>query len=315
MLTVFQSSVTPLLMMFTCIVIGYVLQKFKLVPENSHVVLAKVETFALCPAVTLHTFITRCTVETLVAHRSLLLASCALAAVAIGLSYLLSPFFTKDDYERNVYRYALAFGNIGFLGNAIVPMVLGDEFLYPYLLFCLPLSTMIYLWGLTILIPKSHKNGSVFKNLLNPGVISICIGLVLGLCNVQEVCPSFVILALENLKACMGPVAMILTGFVVAKYDFLGLLKKPPVYVATLFRLILLPTLYLAALYFLKVDSLILKMCLFAFAAPLGLNTVVFPSAYGGDPSTGASMALISHTLCVITIPLLYSVLTYVLHI
>ena len=51
-------------------------------------------------------------------------------------------------------------------------------------------------------------------------------------------------------------------------------------------------------------------MTLFAFGTPLGLNTVVFPAAYGGDTSTGASMAMISHTLCVITIPIMYAIVS-----
>ena len=49
-------------------------------------------------------------------------------------------------------------------------------------------------------------------------------------------------------------------------------------------------------------------LTLFAFATPLGLNTVVFPAAYGGETKTGASMAMISHLLCIITIPLMYTV-------
>ena len=39
------------------------------------------------------------------------------------------------------------------------------------------------------------------------------------------------------------------------------------------------------------------------------IAVVVFPAAYGGDPSTGASMALISHTLSVLTIPVMYALL------
>ena len=53
----------------------------------------------------------------------------------------------------------------------------------------------------------------------------------------------------------------------------------------------------------------VLFLAFFALAAPLGLNTVVFPEAYGGNPETGASMTLISHTLCVISIPLLYALM------
>lgn len=53
-------------------------------------------------------------------------------------------------------------------------------------------------------------------------------------------------------------------------------------------------------------DDAHIVLALIAVGTPLGLNTVVFPSAYGGDPKTGASMAMISHTLSVITIPLMY---------
>ena len=41
---------------------------------------------------------------------------------------------------------------------------------------------------------------------------------------------------------------------------------------------------------------------------PLGLNTVVVPAAYGKDTSVPAGMALVSHALSVVTIPLVFSV-------
>ena len=50
-------------------------------------------------------------------------------------------------------------------------------------------------------------------------------------------------------------------------------------------------------LHFIGADKGALYLTLIAFGTPLGLNTVVFPAAYGGDTSTGASMAMISHTL------------------
>lgn len=312
MLMVFQSTITPMLTMFTCIVIGYVLNKLKLLPENADTVLAKTETYVLVPALNIATFMNYCTVESLSAYRPFLTVSVILITVAISIAIPLSGMFTKDSYQRNIYKYALTFGNFGFLGNAIVPIILGEEFLYPYLLFTLPLNAMCYIWGLSLLVPAGNSN-NIFRNLLNPCVISIGIGAVLGLTGMQPVIPSFAKLTLSNLSACMGPIAMILTGFVAAKYRIGDLLNKPFVYLATLFRLILLPVAFLAVLVLLGIDALIIKMCLFAYATPLGLNTVVFPTAYNKDASTGASMALISHTLCVVTIPLLYTVLTYIL--
>ena len=115
----------------------------------------------------------------------------------------------------------------------------------------------------------------------------------------------------------MGPVAMLLAGVIIAKYDLAAMLKKTKVYVATVLRLVVLPMVLIAILFGMKtiagnllgqpIGNDVLFFTLIATATPLGLNTIVFPEAYGGNPETGASMAMISHTLCVITIPLMYA--------
>ena len=73
--------------------------------------------------------------------------------------------------------------------------------------------------------------------------------------------------------------------------------------------LIFLAVVILIVLIVCGADKYILSLALFAYATPLGLNTVVFPAAYGVDTKTGASMAMISQVLCVITIPLMYGLL------
>ena len=314
MFTVFSSTLTPMLMMFFCIVVGYLLNKLHLLPENAGTVMSKLETYALVPARNIYTFMTYCTVSSLYSHRYYLLFSSGLIAVGIGIAYPLSKLFAKEGYERNIYKYALTFGNFGFLSNAIVPVILGEEFLYTYMLFTLPLTTMCYVWGLNILIPDKDngKKKNPLRNLLNPCVISIPIGAVIGLCGASSFVPEFLKMTLSGLSDCMGPIAMVLTGFVIAKFKMSELLLKPYVYLASLFRLVLLPAVFIGALLLFHADRNIIMMCMFAFATPMGLNTIVFPTTYGGDPLPGASMALISHTLCIISIPLFYAVLTLI---
>ena len=104
----------------------------------------------------------------------------------------------------------------------------------------------------------------------------------------------------------MGPVSMVLAGFVIGGYEIKGLLSDKKVYVATFLRLIAIPSLILSVLMLIGTGKEIMTWALIAFAAPLGLNTIVFPAAYGGQTKTGASMALISHVLSVITIPVMY---------
>ena len=307
---VFLSTLSPMLMMFACMVIGYILNKKKLCPDNTATVLSKLETYVLAPALTINTFSKYCTIASLSEQYMRILFCLLILAIAIGIAFALTPLFTGKGYNRNVYRYALTFGNFGFMGNAIVPAILGEPALYDYMLFTLPLSLAVYTWGIASLIPKGEGKQNPLKSLLNPSVFAVVIGAVLGLTGATEHLPGFVGSTLTGLGSCMGPIAMVLTGFLIGQYPIKKLLSDKKVYIAAVLRLFILPALFIVILKVLGADDTAMIMCLFGFATPLGLNTVVFPAAYGGDPSTGVSMATISHTVCVITIPVMYALLT-----
>lgn len=314
MFEVFSATLSPMLVMFLCLLAGFILNKKHLVPENGATVLSKLENYILVPSLIINTFMKYCTVSSLSQQYKMVLYSAVAVAVGVALAYLLSGFFEKDEYKKNIYKYAITFGNFSFMGNAIVPAILGEEWLYDYLLFSLPLNLVVYTWGIVILIPKEKKaKNSTFKSLLNPTVVSILIGIVLGLTGAQEFVPDFVSSTLSNFSACMGPIAMVLTGFVIGGYDIKALLKNKKVYIMTALRLFAFPVLFVGLLMLLGADAKTLTLCFFAFSTPMGLNTVIFPAAYGGDTATGASMAMISHTLCIVTIPLMYALLNLVI--
>ena len=172
------------------------------------------------------------------------------------------------------------------------------------------MQTALIAHGIAILIPKKEEKQNPLKSLMNPVFFSIVIGAVLGLTGATNLLPGFIQSTLSGLGNCMGPIAMVLTGFVIGNYPFRQLLNKPKVYIASFLRLFLFPALFILLLKLLGADGPALTLCLFGFATPLGLNTVIFPAAYGGDTATGAAMAMISHTVCVITIPIMYMLLT-----
>ena len=319
MLKTFLATLSPMLVMLICIIIGFVLKKAKIVPDNTDKVLSKLENWVCVPALILSTFINYCTVASLKQNYTIILYSLLALVIAIIIAIPLSIFFEKhDEYRRNIYRYALAFSNSGFMGNAIVPAILGSydpEILYKYLLFTLPINTAIYTWGMILLIPKKdgEKKENPLKKLLNPTCIAIAIGMVLGLLGVKNIMPAFLNTAISYCKDCMGPLAMILTGFVVGGYSAKAMLTNKKVYVATFLRLFILPAIILTFVKLAGASDTIMTLALFAYATPLGLNTIVFPAAYGGETETGAAMAMISHTLCIVTIPIMYSLLIKIL--
>ena len=234
------------------------------------------------------------------------------------VAILLSRAFAKrDSAERGIYAYGIAFANGGYMGDPVVQTMFGDAVLARYKIYYLPLTLLINSWGVSILIPSSEKKSFFLKKLINLPTIAMLLGVAVGLSGLGKYLPVVVTSSLDTLKACMGPVAMLLTGVTIAKYDVFSMFKNKRVYAVTAMRLVVMPTLIISLLYGVKtlansafglsIGNDVLFLTFFATATPLGLNTIIFPSAYGGDPETGASMAMISHTLCIITMPLLFA--------
>lgn len=315
-MTVFTSTLTQMLVLFCFIISGFVLRKAKILPENSGTVISKLETYLIIPLLTINSFSKNCTRSNFASTATYMLYALLLVAIALAIAIPISRFFGKmpqntdkeNEYQSKIYSYALAFGNYGYVGNALALGLFGDSGLYKYLMFTMVLSATVYTWGMSVLIPKENQKGGVLKNFLNPPTISLFVGIVLGLLNVRDYMPEFATITLENATACMGPLGMILLGFVVGGYNVKELLTRHQVYIASFLRLLVIPSLMMLILKCIGTNEMVMSLSLIAFAAPLGLNTVVFPSAYGGDTKTGASMAMISHTLSVITLPIMYMI-------
>ncbi len=305
-----------MLAMLVFITAGFALKKCDVIPVGSYKVLSRLELYIFLPAMNFYNMLTRCTVNTLKDNIKFTLCGLCIVVCAMLLSYPLSRLFIKNDkdnhvlsYQRNIYKYALAFGNFGFMGNYIVIGIWGQDGLFKYVMFTFFLSVLCNSWGLMILTPRqSHQRsvGSLLKRVFSPAVIALMAGAACGLLNLKDCLPTFATTALSNASSCMGPVAMVLAGIVIGEYKIGELLRIKKVYIISAMRLALIPAVMLCILKVIGMDNEIIQFALIAFAAPLGLNTVVFPAAYGGDVKTGASMTLVSHALSVITIPVMY---------
>ncbi len=313
---IFYLTLQQMLMMFSLIGIGFLLRKKLLIPQNADISLAKLETYIFVPALALYNQMTKCTVETFLENWVLILYGSVIVVLSILLAYPLSRLFVRNSkkssvlsYQRNIYKYALTFGNYGFMGNFIALGVWGNDFFYKYSLFTFGVGLACYAWGMYILVPKEQNVSFLHnfkKGILTPGMIALVLGMIVGLLDFTKYAPDFLLSAFKNAGNCQGPIAMILAGFVIGGYNFKELLTNKKVYMATFMRLVAIPAVILLILRFIGTEEEIMTLALIAFATPLGLNTIVFPASYGGETKTGASMAMISHTFSVITIPLMY---------
>ena len=98
---IFHLTLNQMLMMFSLILVGYLLRKKINLPENAGTSMAKLETFVFVPALSLFTQMTKCTVQSFKENASLILYGFIIVLCAIALSYPLSRCFIKkggDEY-------------------------------------------------------------------------------------------------------------------------------------------------------------------------------------------------------------------------
>lgn len=312
----FPSIFTQMIFLFAFIIIGFILSKWKFVPDNSERVLSKLENTVFMPALVMGTFIENCNVSVLSSVWKLLVLSAALLVVVIPLSLLCAKFCFKEKYLQKIATYGLAFSNFGFMGNAIMQAVFPEIF-FEYTIFSLPLWFVIYLWGAPVCLIAGDDNAEKvklsqrLKSFANPMLIGMFIGMIIGLTGLQL--PTGILKVIDVSGDCMSPIAMLLTGLTIGKLNLLQLLKRWRIYLVTGIKLFVYPLLFILVFMFVPqgdfISDTFLKCGLCIMAMPTGLNTIVIPAAYGRDTSDAAGMALISHLISVGTIPLMFMLL------
>lgn len=305
---IFSSVIFQIAVLFSFIFIGFTIRQGGFLPENSAEIFSKLENRILMPAVVINTFRTNCTVKNISEKWVFIAYSTGVLLFCIATGFVASRFLGKTEYLKKVYRYSISVSNFGFVGTAMVSGIYGAESmeLFDYLMFTLPLNLFTYSIGIAWLVPDGHGKFSM-KNFVNPIFVSIFIGAILGLLPIPKF--RLVTTIINSTAACMSPIAMILTGFVIGGYSFANLFGKWQTYVVAGIRLVFLPTVSVLVLKLFNAPQEAVVATLCANAMPLGLNTVIIPSAYGKSPDDGASMALVSQLTAVFTIPILFYIL------
>ena len=304
--------------LFALIVIGYLLMKLRVVPDNAAGVLSKLENNLFIPALVMGTFMTNFTIEKLQTAGQFFVGGMIVIGVSVPLGILLGLTCGKDSYVRKICTYGLVFSNFGFMGNAVVEALFDSSFLLYYLIFTLPFWAMIYTWGVpTLLIPAGEGKRTLWlriKPFINPMFIAMIIGIILGLLPFpahEYESFNFFGKLVQDLGRCMSPVAMILTGMTIAKIDLAKTLRVPAIYLASVLRLVIIPlasigVFALLLFWFPSLSKEVVLCALCALSMPLGLSAIVVPAGYGMDTTMASGMALVSHLLSCLTIPLLF---------
>ncbi len=293
MLTVFGQ----VLLLFIFAVAGYILARTGRVSPSQSGVLSKLLVYLFLPCNVIKTFNKNFTVPYITANGEVLLVSVLVLIGVILITEIIVRGIDKEKYRRAIWRYSLVVPNLGYMGWPLVGALYGEEMMLLSMIYSLPAQIYIYTYGYAALT----KGGLKLKSLLNPTVISLAVGILLGLTGIRL--PDYLLSVMDKASACMAPISMILAGIVISEYNPRELIGDVRVWIVTACRLLLFP----AAI------SLVLRpfagetariLAVLMSALPCGLNTIVFPKLVEEDCKPGAALGLLSNILACATIPL-----------
>ena len=292
MAEVFQLTFGKVGMLLIFIAIGYFLRRHHDLPDNAGHVLSLLCTLIFAPAYYISTLSQSVTMD-VVGEKTLLIGyGLCFILCAIGLSYLLSKPFARSRIERNSLVYAFAIPNYGYFGYPVIEGVFGTAVLADVMVFLIPMSLATSSFGYSLFV--GDKKVPWKKILLTPMVISLVIGVAIGLLGIRL--PSFVSNALAGAGSCMSPCSMLLAGFMLGKFPLKNLLTGWRPYVYSAIRLILIPLIFGAVLLLLRMEGQFLMLPLLVAGIPLGLNLVVYPESQGFEKqaSDNAKLCFVS---------------------
>jgi len=291
--------------LFIFMAIGFAFNKKNMYPQDFSTVLSRLNLHIFTPALVFNTFSSNFRISVIAENSMYIVIGLITLLVSVALAIPLSRVFSKDRNTRDVFIYSFTIPNLGYMGYPLIEAVYGEVALFKMMMFAIPFNIFIYTVGITILNPKREMN---LKKLLNPSIIAIIVGILFGIFELKL--PAFLSSACDLAAGCMSPLAMLLTGYVLAKSPIKQLITSPKMYLASIIRLICLPAAAIVIMRLCGVSNDIVLVGCAMLAMPLGLNTVVFPEAYGGDSSTGAKSCFVSNILGIVTIPIMFAILS-----
>lgn len=232
------------------------------------------------------------------------------------LKVILSKIFVKYtkpiDIQEGVYRFLIIFSNAGFMGYPISYAVYGDDGIFYAAMLNISYNVLVWTLGVKLLSKDQISNEGSFKKLiLNPGIFSVFIGLILFVTPLTL--PSLLSEPMNMVGSMTTPLAMIVVGGILGGTKIGDSFKNKKLIAASFVRLIVTPLIILFVLLPFNLPKIVLGMTVIVDAMPCAANTAIFARKYNADYSLASQGVFLSTLMNIITTPLiLYIFIKYV---
>lgn len=310
---VFEHTFTQMLMLFFIMLCGFIARKKEMTSDSFDGNLSKLVMTITLPATILNSVLSD---EHLPSDEVILLmfGYALIYFVVIGvLSYVVTHVVYRKlpRPTRGAHAFMMLFGNVGFLGFAVLAAVFNKDAILYAAVFNIVFNIVLFSLGVFFVAGSDEETKekrslkmqlkALWAMLTKPVMLASYVAMALALLHITDNGP--IGQTCDILGGMTVPAAMLIIGSSLAKMPVREMLFDAWSYLTTLIRLVLVPVVAYFVFGLFVADPYLLGILVLLSAMPAASNGTMLCLAYGGDSLTMSRGTFLTTVLSLVTLP------------
>jgi malate permease and related proteins len=303
--------ISQIFILAVVVLIGAIAGKLKVLTHDSKDMLSKVIFNISLPLMLFTNFLRLEATPRLLANSFIVLSVSGFVILFMLLAgWVTTRIFHIKGREAAVFKAHSMFGNTIFLGFPLITALYGVEGLLYASMFQLVSNIIMWTVGVIVL---THGDGISLKKsiyrVLNPNTVATLTGLLFFLLSIKL--PALLVKPLSELGSANTWLSMLYIGAMLVLTDVGGLLGKKSLYIMSLNRLIIIPSVLIllfvasAALFGTGTDKMVTSVIILEASMPCMASVVIMAKELGADDRLAVGNVFVSTILSILTLPVL----------
>jgi predicted permease len=292
--------------MFLLMLVGYILSKKDILNEEGTKQISAILMLVATPAVIISSYQRAFESE---------LAKGLLITFVVGvMAYIISIILGNILFKKNVAEYfrdkrmCLVFSNNGFMAIPLLQALLGSVGVFLGSAHIVLGNVFLWTYGIRTVGGEKYKI-NLKTALINPGALAMFFGLGLFISPVKL--PDSIYQICNYLGALNTPLAMMTLGAFLAKTNLQDCFRDISLYRISVYKLIVIPTLFLLFLLFLPITKTVAATLIIGTAAPTGIIAPMFAQRFDTEYTYSTKVVALTTLLCIVTMPVFLIIIEY----
>ncbi len=281
---------------FIIMVVGVICYKVGIIDNNTKEKLSRLSTLIVNPILIFMSF--QMEYDTALLKNMGILFILAIISYVISITLAHFLLHEKEGYDLSVEKFAVTYTNCGFIGVPLGYALFGNIGVIYATVFVATFHIFCWTHGILLL----DNGGFQPKKLINPCLIAVCGGI---LCFIFQIkIPVNIAFAMNSIADMNTPLAMLLSGAIMAQLNFKNTLRKGRMFLIVALRLVVSSAIFALLLRFVPIDEQMRVVAAVTAACPSGAMTITMAILYGRDDYYATELFGMTTLLSIVTIPL-----------